>query len=56
MKKNYAEFGYPKIELLAFVKKEMNLNIHILNGHNNKKLTKDPKYAKYESSNRSFRG
>lgn len=54
MQKNYNDFGHPKIGLLGFVQKEMGLNIHILNSHNNKRHTKDPKYAKYESSNQSL--
>lgn len=55
MQKNYVEFGNPKIGLLSFVSKEMELNIHQLNSHNNKKMNAPPKYAKYESSN-AFRG
>lgn len=50
MKKNYANAGYPKIGLLAFVSREIELNIHLLNGNNNKKMNVTPEYAKYKSS------
>lgn len=51
MRKNYAEFPEVKAGLMGFVKLELELGVTQLNSHNNKKLTKDPRYAKYESSN-----
>ncbi|EAR92375.1 glycolipid transfer domain protein (macronuclear) [Tetrahymena thermophila SB210] len=41
-------------QLFAVVKKEMGLNIAALNGENNKKLTKDPKYSNYDSFSRNL--
>jgi len=40
--------------LFPFIKKEVAAGIAVLNGENNKKNTKDPKYAKYESSARTL--
>lgn len=40
--------------LLATVKKEMALGITRLNSENNKKETKDPQYAKYNSLSRNL--
>jgi len=40
--------------LLTTVNKEVSLNIAKLNGENNKKETKDPQYAKYDSLSRNL--
>ena len=40
--------------LFSIVKKEMSLNIAVLNGENNKKMTKLPEYSKYNSLSRNL--
>jgi hypothetical protein len=51
---NYAIFPEWQGGLIPFSLKEVELKIDILNGENNKKNTKDPKLAKYESSVRTM--
>lgn len=50
IRKNYYDYGKPEMGILAFMKREVELGIHMLNGQSNKKFTSDPKYAKYDAS------
>jgi len=51
---NYAIFPEWQGGLMSFGLKEVDMKIDVLNGENNKKNTKDPKLAKYESSVRTM--